>query len=318
MRTLRFLAAILLVMLTLTGTLAAQAQTAPSQYFAQTGHTVQGDFLRFFNAHGKLEIFGYPMTEAFVVSGRQVQYFQRVRMELYPENPDLRRIQLGKLGVELGYTMPPMPVASIPATNDSNRRYYSQTGHTVSLAFLKYFDSHGGLDIFGYPITEFVSEGGRTAQYFERARMAWHAELPSDQRVQLGNLGEIYATTRLDPSLLQFVAPGILASNAPQVTSLRVTASLNQSITGVAGQQTLHVYVMDQRGKAVQGAPSAAVVQFPSGPRTLTLPATDERGHAATKFDLQQLKPGQLIVVQVRSSWATLVTETQTSFFVWW
>src|SRR5512136_317385 len=114
MRT-RFLAAILLVMLTLAGTLAAQAQTSPSQYFPQTGHTVRGDFLRFFNANGKLEIFGYPLTEAFVENARQVQYFQRARMALYPDNPEARRVQLGKLGVELGYTMPSIPVAAVPA-----------------------------------------------------------------------------------------------------------------------------------------------------------------------------------------------------------
>jgi hypothetical protein len=312
----RLLVTIALMVLALTGTLSVQAQSSASQYFPQTDHTVQGEFLRFFNARGKLEIFGYPLTEAFVANGRQVQYFQRARMELYPENSDGRRIQLGKLGVELGYVMPPIAAASVPP-NDATHRYYPQTGHTVSLAFLKYFDAHGGMEIFGYPITEFVSEGGRTVQYFERARMAWHAELPSEQRVQLGNLGEIYATTRLDPALLQpgSATPG---QGVTQITSLHATASLGQSITGTTGRQTLHVYVLDQRGKPVPSAPATAIVQFPAGPRSLALPATDANGHAEAGFDLQQVKPGQLVVVQVRATWAALVAETQTSFFVWW
>jgi hypothetical protein len=160
-------------------------------------------------------------------------------------------------------------------------------------------------------------ENGRIVQYFERAKMEWHPELPANQRVQLGNLGEIYATTRLDSSLLQ---PGaaILNPNVQQITSLRATASLRQAIVGPSGQQTLHVYVIDQRGKPVPGASSRAVVRFPSGDLEKTPPATDANGHAQVTFELGQLRPGQLIVVQVRAAWATLATETQTSFFVWW
>ena len=147
--------------------------------------------------------------------------------------------------------------------------------------------------------------------------MEWHPEMPPDKRVQLGNLGEIYATTRLDPSLLQ---PGAaaLASNAEQVTALRATASLRYAITGQTGQQTLHVYVLDQRGKPVQGAVSAAVVHFPSGDQSMTLPTTDASGHAQMTFDLDKLNPGQMVVIQVKAAWAALVTDTQTSFFVWW
>jgi hypothetical protein len=147
--------------------------------------------------------------------------------------------------------------------------------------------------------------------------MEWHPELPADQRVQLGNLGEVYATTRLDPSLLQ---PGsaTLAPNTPQVTALRATASLQWAITGPTGQQTLHVYVLDQRNQPVSGAASVAVVRFPSGDRNEPLPATDANGHAQVTFELGKLNPGQSVVVQVRASWATFLAQTQTSFFVWW
>jgi hypothetical protein len=317
MRRIQLLITIALVAAALTGALSVQAQAPASQYFPQTGHTVQGDFLRFFNTRGGLEIFGYPLTEVFIENGRQVQYFQKARMEAHPENPDPRKVELGRLGTELGYAMPPIPAAEIPPANDPNRRYYSETGHTLVYAFLNYFDAHGGLEILGYPITEFKLENGRYVQYLQRARMEWHPELPSDQRVQLGRLGEIYATTRLDPSLLQ---PGAaaLASNAPQITSLDATASLRYAITGPSGQQTLHVYVLDQRGKPVQGAASVAVVRFPSGDQSETLPPTDENGHSQVSFDLGQLNPGQSVVVQVQALWAALVTETQTSFFVWW
>jgi hypothetical protein len=320
MKSIRLFSVIVLAtMLCAFGTFQVQAQTPTptSLYFPQTGHSVQGDFLRFFNTRGGLAIFGYPLTEAFPEGGRLVQYFQRVRMEAFPEYPPPDQVQLGLLGVQLGYAAGPIPAAEIPLPNDPNRRYFLETGHTVAYAFLTYFDKHGGLDIFGNPITEFKLENGRIVQYFQRARMEWHPQLPADQRVQLGNLGEIYALTRLDPSLLQ-PPSSALRANVPQITALNVKASLRWAITGTTGQQTLHVYVLDQRGKPVPGAASAAVVRFPSGNRNVPLPATDANGHAQVTFDLGKLNPGQPVVVQVRASWTALVAETQTSFFVWW
>ena len=317
MRRIQLIITIALVSAALAGALTVHAQTPASQYFPQTGHSVQGDFLRFFNTRGGLGIFGYPLTEVFIENGRQVQYFQKARMEAHPEQPGPRQVELGLLGTQLGYGDPPIPVAEIPPANDPNRRYYSETGHTLVYAFLKYFDAHGGLEILGYPITEFKQENGRYVQYLQRARLEWHPELPSDKRVQLGNLGEIYATTRLDPSVLQPL-PAALAPNVQQITALRATASLRYAVTGPSGPQMLHVYVLDQRGTPVPGAASAAVVRFPSGDATVTLPATDSNGHAQAPFDLGQLAPGQSVVVQVTTSWAALATETQTSFFVWW
>ena len=313
------LVVVLAATLCASGTLQVQAQTPTptSLYFPQTGHSVQGDFLRFFNARGGLAIFGYPLTEAFQEGVRFVQYFQRARMEALPENPDPDKIQLGPLGVQLGYAAGPIPAAEIPPANDPNRRYFPETGHTAAYAFLAYFDKHGGREIFGYPITEFKLENGRIVQYFQRARMEWHPQLPADQRVQLGNLGEIYALTRLEPSLLQPPSASI-RPNVSQITALSAKASLRWAITGTTGQQTLHVYVSDQRGRPVSGAASAAVVRFASGNRNVPLPATDTNGHTQATFPLGKLDPGQSVVVQVRTSWAALVAQTQTSFFVWW
>ena len=80
----------------------------------------------------------------------------------------------------------------------------------------------------------------------------------------------------------------------------------------------LHVYVLDQRGRPVPGAAVAAVVSFPTGDKNVTLGATDANGYTQTTFDLGKLAPGQSVVVQVQASWAALIADTQTSFFVWW
>jgi hypothetical protein len=67
--------------------------------FAATGHTVSGKFLDYWKANGGLAIFGYPISDEFTENGRTVQYFERQRFELHPENAGTPfEVQLGLLG----------------------------------------------------------------------------------------------------------------------------------------------------------------------------------------------------------------------------
>lgn len=69
--------------------------------------------------------------------------------------------------------------------------YFTPTGHQLSDAsgFLSFWRSHGGLMIFGYPISEEIVEDGQVRQYFERARFEYHPDEPNPQyRVQLSIL----------------------------------------------------------------------------------------------------------------------------------
>src|SRR4051794_25890385 len=62
------------------------------QTFPQTGRTVCGRFLTYWQQHGGLAQQGYPVTNFFVeisdVNGQpyNVQYFERAVFELHPEN----------------------------------------------------------------------------------------------------------------------------------------------------------------------------------------------------------------------------------------
>jgi LPXTG-site transpeptidase (sortase) family protein len=55
--------------------------------------------------------------------------------------------------------------------------YFRETGHTLAYNFRLFWDRNGGLPIFGYPITEVFMEDGWPVQYFERARLEWHADI---------------------------------------------------------------------------------------------------------------------------------------------
>ncbi len=54
--------------------------------------------------------------------------------------------------------------------------YFPQTGHYIYALFQSYWNQFGGLDVFGYPLTEQRQEGDYWVQYFERARFEYHPE----------------------------------------------------------------------------------------------------------------------------------------------
>ena len=55
------------------------------RYFPQTGHTVSGDFLRYFDTHGGTVQFGLPISQPFLLDGRLTQDFQSARFFWHPE-----------------------------------------------------------------------------------------------------------------------------------------------------------------------------------------------------------------------------------------
>jgi thermitase len=166
-------------------------------YFPETGHTLRGVFLSYWRTHGGLPVFGYPISEEFIErsdDGREalVQYFERHRFELRPENRPPYNVQLTRLGDVIlrargvdWFTLPkgaPQPGC----------RYFPETGHSLCEPFLSAWRSSGlefdrrrgkseaeNLALFGMPISEPQVEtlpDGRLilVQWFERARFEDH------------------------------------------------------------------------------------------------------------------------------------------------
>ncbi len=80
-------------------------------------------------------------------------------------------------------------------------KWFPETRHFVGAGFWQYWQDHGGLPIFGYPLTDErqeVCEDGvtRTVQYFERCVMEhWPENEPAYQvllrRLGAGALGQV-------------------------------------------------------------------------------------------------------------------------------
>jgi hypothetical protein len=154
-----------------------------SSYFPQTGHNIKHGFRDYWINNGAEGLLGYPLTEEFTENGATVQYFERVRLE-YRNG----KIIWGLLGTELTAGRFFKTVRFFPS--EDNKVYFGPTQHSASGPFLQFWRDNGGLDTFGYPISESYKDDGSEYQWFERARLEWHSNLPEGKRIVLGLLGK--------------------------------------------------------------------------------------------------------------------------------
>jgi hypothetical protein len=87
----------------------ARPNTATSLYFPATGHTLSGDLLAFWRAHGGQAVLGLPISEVYRARNGdgtkrtyQMQLFTNARLERHPEGHNPRySVLLGLLGVQV-------------------------------------------------------------------------------------------------------------------------------------------------------------------------------------------------------------------------
>lgn len=164
--------------------------------FPQTGRAICKAMQGYWQQYGGVAQFGYPisdpLSEKSQTDGKTytVQYFERARFELHPENKGTPyEVMVGLLGRQFHKVDPP-----VAPLNDGAHQYFKETGHNVSAAFYSYWQQHGGLFVNGYPISEALQEKAAdgktyTVQYFERARFELHPENPPPYNILLGALG---------------------------------------------------------------------------------------------------------------------------------
>jgi glucose/arabinose dehydrogenase len=190
--------------------------------FPETGYSVEGRFLRFWQGNGALPVFGLPISEQRDEPGSEGRYrsqwFERERFEYHPEYSAPYDVLLGRLGDE-ALRLQGRDWRAFPQGAPQNGcRFFSETQHSLCEPFLGYwqrngleFDGRGGkseaesLALFGLPLSEPMMETNSSGftvltQWFERARFEYLPNNPDPYKVLLGRLGaEVFAPGRENP-----------------------------------------------------------------------------------------------------------------------
>ncbi|MGI8588668.1 MAG: alpha/beta hydrolase fold domain-containing protein [Chloroflexia bacterium] len=160
--------------------------TAAFRTFTQTGKTVRGPFLTYWQDGGTAR-FGYPISEALQETGADgkqyvTQYFQRAVLTWHPDSPPTARVV-------------PLPLGSIRLAQKYPQGAPGQGQRPVG-AFLQTWQALGGLSALGPAISGELTEAseldGRTyqVQYFESGMLEYHPDAVPPQALlaQLGTL----------------------------------------------------------------------------------------------------------------------------------
>ncbi len=182
----------------------AYAQSS-ERCFPETYQCISGPIRAYWERNGGLSIFGYPVSpqQVEVVEGQEfpVQWFERDRLEDHGREGVLA----GRLGARLlELTYRPWEYFDKAAASDvaASCQFFAQTGHSLCEPYLGYWRRNGGLERFGYPVTqplyESIEANRFNVQYFERRRMEIHPELPGSP-ILLGLLGKAVLDTPEPP-----------------------------------------------------------------------------------------------------------------------
>lgn len=291
-----------------------------AQYFPQTGHTIQGSFLDFYRAWPEATLlFGYPITEAFQREGTTLQYFQRALFQQKNLNAPPTLANLGRYFYEhpgKGLHREPLPQNFFNTAGCKDFPDSRGTLHAVCYEFLHFYLQHR--DVLGPVVSDPLMENGVPVQYFEEARLEYHARTG---RVVLSNLGEWYfQQTERDPQLLRPLPAGGDAPLRRAVLTTRVRAAVAPVLAHPAERVHLQVWVTDQVGRPLPGATvhllftdtTGAPLAAPLTPQAYT---TDSRGCLSLWLPVPNYRGH--IAVRVTATFEGTTGEAATAFRVW-
>ena len=295
----------------------ANAQGPEPGYFPETGHSVQGDFLRFYNAvSDPLTLYGYPITDQFQrADGLLVQYFQRARFEYHPELPDGQRVVLTDVGSQM-YT----PAIQLNISNPFACRSFTETSFFVCFSFLDFYNKYGGELQFGYPISPFEYHDSLIVQYFQKARMEWRPSNPEGVRVVLTDLGSLaFDNFKEDPARKDPVRPLHASIQQLEIISLQVRAFVWKAVTAGSDQQAIFIIVNDQSGQPLNNAACTATIHWLGESAQIIHSNTNSSGIGTIQFSFVNKPSGNLIPIEVNCQYENNLTgSTTASFRIWY
>jgi hypothetical protein len=281
-----------------------QASFSPPAPTVDFQFQVAPQFAAYYHDYGGAIIFGEPLTESLIDpdSGRLIQYFTRMRLELDgdPEDDQLlpARITVYPLGEWAYAGLTNMTL--LPSAEGGPERYFPETGFTVRDAFLDFYQQNHGQLLFGPPISEILEEGGKRVQYFRNARLEWQPGLPLAYRVQPGLLGRAhFNTTPL--AVLPPLDPLARAQPRPAagVAAVLVDASVRSPVVYQGETQQLFARVETVDRRPVEGAQIVVRVSYGAITEELEGGLADSQGIWRQAIDLSAIPPGERVQLHV-------------------
>ncbi|MEK7442416.1 MAG: hypothetical protein AAB571_08795 [Chloroflexota bacterium] len=283
-------------------------------------HEVAEPFRDYYNAKGGALVLGVAMTSDLIEEGVRVQYFQNVRLEYHPQLPEGKQVIPSSIGINFEGNSTPCIRPQDVAPN----AYYFDC-HSVRQEFLGFFNRQGGLQFFGYPISEMYISGTQLIQHFERASIVWNKSKPVEYQFGLANLGSQWCITvqkcisKKEPgSLITATPTSMLTLPAPSPKGLALKALPEFPVFDVKTQrQTLRAWVTDDKGKPVSGVVVSFSIQYTINSERYETPPSDRNGYAFVSLAVKPYKPGDFILYKASVSQNGVTVSDNGSFVVW-
>lgn len=179
--------------------------------FDEVSYCITGRIRQYWEQNGGLPVFGFPIApqQEEMIEGKpyQVQWFERNRLELHPENQPPYDVLLGRLGVDVLTKQGRDWQSFAKSDAQDGCMFFPDTGHNVCGDILLAWQASGleidgqpgfshaeNTALFGLPVSgqieETLSDGNTyQVQYFERARFELHPENQPPYHVLFGLLG---------------------------------------------------------------------------------------------------------------------------------
>jgi len=173
-----------------------RGQSDMDVYVPQTGHTLRGSMLDYWRANGAAAVYGNPISEPYAsADGYYSQAFEDAVFQYRPEyidtnDPFIRLEPIGQTALTdrldtvrsdgrrgggggdrrvADWTALPQSSSTVTQIVNNGGQYVSDSGHTISGDFLKWYNLNEGQFYLGNPISQPLSERGMTVQYFDGA-----------------------------------------------------------------------------------------------------------------------------------------------------
>src|SRR5215510_14347067 len=125
----------------------APIQAQEQRCFPETGQCISGRIREFWEQNGGLPVFGFPTTDQHEeqIEGQpfQVQWFERNRLELHPENARPYDVLLGRLGVDRLQQQGRDWFGFPKSGPQPGCRFFPETGHNICDSILRAWRANG-------------------------------------------------------------------------------------------------------------------------------------------------------------------------------